>query len=76
MATSLGEGLRGIGGQILAREPMVEYVAIASTVSLILGGVVLPRLIHPTSAGSCPPCPDCPPCACLCASQCVPAGAH
>lgn len=74
MATSLGEGLSGLGGQILAREPMVEYVAIASTVSLILGGVVLPRLIgRPSGSTSCPPCPDPPPCACLCASQCVPA---
>lgn len=73
MATSLGQGLGGLGGQILAREPMIEYVAIASTVSLVLGGIVLPRLIGRPGSSSCPPCQPCPPCACLCASECVPA---
>jgi hypothetical protein len=71
MATSLGEGLRALGGQVAARTPIFEYVAIASTTSLVLGGIVLPRLIHP--GGSVATCPPCPPCACLCASECVPA---
>lgn len=73
MATSLGEGIRGFGGALLEREPMVEYITIASTASLILGGVVLPHIIGRSSSSTCPPCPTCPPCACLCASQCVPA---
>lgn len=69
MATSLGEGIEGIAQGIRARAGIVEYVTIASTVSLVVGGVILPKLINPHG----PSCPPPPPCDCYCACLVQPA---
>lgn len=77
MATSLGDGLAGLWDHVAHLGPTVEYVAIASTTSLVLGGVVLPRLLSRGSqAPACPPCPPIPPCQCFCAFGPAPAGSR
>jgi hypothetical protein len=74
MATSLGELLGGVGEHVTRLGSTVEYVAIASSVSLVVGGVILPKLLNRGSQP--PPPPACPPCACFCACGPLPPAPH
>lgn len=77
MATSLGEGLRGLAepfGAGVGQLPfLIPYAAAFSITSALLGAFVIPRLVGHTSG---PTCPDPPPCACLCANTCLPVPSH
>lgn len=69
MATSLGETLPGLGQHVASRGPLLEYVVLATSVSTVLGVVVLPRLLSRQQSGTPgPACPPPPPCVayCLC----------